>query len=113
MRYMFLIYDDEDAFAAKPQSAQMEVIGEFMVYTDTLKKAGAYISGAPLEHSRVGRRIIGERIDNGPFADAKEQLGGYYMVEAKDLDEALDWAARCPGASYGRIEVRPVWEVEN
>ena len=96
MRYMFLIYDNEDVWDAKPEAEKMAVIGEHMAYTEALKKAGAHVSGAPLDHSRIGRRIIGERIDNGPFADSKEQLGGYYMVEAKDLDEALDWAARCP-----------------
>ncbi len=112
MRYMFLIYDDEDEWDAKPDAEKMAVIGEHMAYSDALRKVDAYVAGAPLEHSRVGRRIIGERIDNGPFADSKEQLGGYYMIEADNLDAALDWAARCPAASYGRIEVRPLWNIE-
>ena len=111
MRYMFLIYDNEDLWDAKPDAEKMAVIGEHMAFTEALKKAGAYVEGAPLEHSRKGRRIRGASIANGPFADSKEQLGGYYMIEANDLDAALDWAARCPAASYGAIEVRPVWNI--
>jgi len=112
MRYMFLIYDDENKWDATPDADKAAVFGEHMAYSEALKKAGAYVAGAPLGHSRAGRRIIGERIDNGPFADSKEQLGGFYMIEADNLDDALEWAARCPAASYGKVEVRPVWNIE-
>ena len=112
MRYMFLIYDNEEIFHNSPESEQMKIIGEHMAYTDALRKAGAMVEGAPLDHSRAGRRIRGARIENGPFSDSKEQIGGYYMIEANDLDAALDWAARCPGAAYGTIEVRPVWTIK-
>lgn len=112
MRYMFLIYDNEEKFHKSPESEQMKIIGEHMAYSEALRKAGAMIEGAPLEHSKAGRRIRGAKIENGPFSDSKEQLGGYYMIEASDLDAALDWAARCPGSAYGTIEVRPVWDIK-
>lgn len=112
MKYMFLIYDNEDAFHALSQTEQMKIVGEHMAFTEALRQAGAVIEGAPLDHSRVGRRVRGDRIENGPFTDSKEQLGGYYLIEAKDLDAALEWAARCPSATYGAVEVRPMqsWE---
>lgn len=112
MRYMFLIYDDENAFHALSEAEQMKIVGEHMAYSEALRSSGAMIEGAPLDHSRAGRRIRGDRIENGPFTDSKEQLGGYYLIEAKNLDAALEWAARCPSATYGAIEVRPMqsWE---
>lgn len=112
MRYMFMIYDDENAFHALAEAEQMKIVGEHMAYSEALKQAGAIVEGAPLDHTRHARRVRGARIENGPFTDSKEQLGGYYVIEASDLDAALDWAARCPSATYGRIEVRPVWNIE-
>ncbi|MEZ5892271.1 MAG: YciI family protein [Parvularculaceae bacterium] len=111
MKYMLFIYDNEDEWAALDESAQREVIGSHFAYTQALKDAGAYVSGAPLDHSKTGKRVRVSGVQDGPFADGKETLGGYYMIEAKHLDEALDWAARCPGASYGHIEVRPLWNI--
>jgi hypothetical protein len=112
MKYMFLIYDNEDAFHALSQPEQMKIVGDHMAFTQALRQAGAMIEGAPLDHTRAGRRVRGDRIENGPFTDSKEQLGGYYLIEAKDLDAALEWAARCPSATYGSVEVRPMqsWE---
>lgn len=113
MQFAFLLYDDENAFESASEAEQHTVIGAHMAYSQALRDAGAYVAGAPLEHSRLGKRVRNPEgravIEDGPFADSKEQLGGFYLIEAKDLDAALDWAARCPGASYGRIEVRPVW----
>ncbi len=111
MRYMFMLYDDENAFHAMSEAEQMKIVGEHMAFSRALRDAAAMVDGAPLDHSRAGRRIRGDKIEDGPFTDSKEQIGGYYVVEAKDLDAALDWAARCPSASYGRIEVRPVWNI--
>ena len=113
MRFAFLLYDDENAWASASEAEQREVIGKHMAYSQALRDAGAYVDGAPLEHTRAARRVRAAggrvRVEDGPFSDAKEQIGGFYVIEAKDLDAALDWAARCPAASYGRIEVRPVW----
>ena len=112
MRYMFLLYSNEEEFHNASEAEQMKIVGEHMVFSEALRKAGAMVEGAPLDHSRKSRRIRGESVEDGPFTDTKEQIGGYYMIEAKDLDAALDWAARCPSALYGPIEIRPVWNIE-
>lgn len=112
MRYMFLLYDDESGFHGLPQAEQMKIVGEHMAYSEALRNAGAMVEGAPLDHTREARRVRAGRVENGPFTDSKEQLGGYYVIEAKDLDAALDWAAKCPAASHGRVEVRPLWQMD-
>jgi hypothetical protein len=113
MKYMFLLYDDENEWANRPESERAEIIGSYMAYTEALKSAHAHIAGEPLDHSTNAKRARGGKVEDGPFADGKEQVGGFYMIEAKNLDEALDWAARCPCASYGKVEVRPVWNIEH
>ncbi len=112
MRYMFMLYDDENKFHALSEAEQMKIVGEHMAYSEALKTSGAMVEGAPLDHTKDARRVRGSRVENGPFTDSKEQLGGYYVIEAKNLDAALDWAAKCPAASYGKIEVRPIWNIE-
>jgi len=113
MHYALLLYDNEDAWDTASEAEQGEVIGAHMAYTQALRDAGAYIGGEPLDHTRFAKAVRkpGGRlsVEDGPFTDSKEQLGGFYIIEAKDLDAALDWAARCPAASYGQIEVRPVF----
>jgi len=111
MKYMFLLYDNEDAWDTMEDAKKNEIFGAYMAYTDALRKSDAYIDGAPLPHSREAKRIRASGVQDGPFADGKEQLGGYYMIEAKNLDDALEWAARCPCASIGHVEVRPVWNI--
>jgi hypothetical protein len=114
MKYLFLLHDDEDQWDAMPEAERNKVYGAYVAYTDNTREAGVFVGGAPLPHSREAKRVRASSkttIQDGPFADGKEQLGGYYMIEAKNLDEALDWAARCPCASYGWVEVRPVLEV--
>ncbi len=108
MKYMFLLFDVENEFHDLTEDEQMKIIGEYGAFSEALLGAGAMIEGEPLDHTRNAKRIRGGRIEDGPFTDAKEQLGGYYVVEAKDLDAALDWAARCPAATYGFVEVRPL-----
>ncbi len=111
MRFMFMLYDDENAFHALPATEQMRIVGEHMAYSEALRRSGAMVEGAPLDHTRLARRVRAGRIENGPFTDSKEQLGGYYVIEAQDLDAALDWAVRCPAAAYGMVEVRPLWAI--
>ncbi|MBL4618476.1 MAG: hypothetical protein JKX88_00070 [Marinicaulis sp.] len=111
MKYLLLLHDNEDAWQTMEESKRNEIFGSYMAYTEALKKGGAYLSGEPLEHSQNGKRVRAAGVQDGPFADGKEQLGGFYLVEAKNLDEALNWAARCPCASFGHVEVRPVWNV--
>ncbi|MEQ8936936.1 MAG: YciI family protein [Amphiplicatus sp.] len=115
MKYAFLLYDNEDSWASASEAEMQEVIGAHMAYTQALKDADAYVIGEPLDHTRFAKTVrkAGGRlsVEDGPFTDSKEQLGGFYIVEAKDLDAALDWAARCPAASYGQIEVRPLFTI--
>jgi hypothetical protein len=111
MKYLFLLYNDEDEWENMEDAKKNDIFGAYMAYTDALRNSGVHISGAPLTHSRDGKRIRADGVQDGPFADGKEQLGGFYMVEVKDLDEALKWAARCPCASMGHVEVRPIWDI--
>jgi hypothetical protein len=115
MRYMLFLYGDEDAFDALTPAQAEKVIGMHMEFSRALEKAGASLAGEPLEHSRSARRVTKRdgrlKVEDGPFTDSKEQIGGFYLIEAKNLDEALDWAARTPTASDGVVEVRPIWEV--
>jgi hypothetical protein len=106
MKYMFMIYANEKAVADR---AQMAAYG---AYTEAMSKAGIIRGGDRLEASTTATtvRVAGGKTQvlNGPYAETKEQLAGYYLVEVADLDAALTWAARCPGASHGAIEVRPL-----
>ena len=116
MQYVFLLYDDENVFDALTPEELGPVMAAWGAYTEALKSAGAFIGGEPLDHSRNAKRVraraAGVDVEDGPFTDAKEQLGGFYRIEAKNLDEALDWAAKCPCAETGRIEVRPIWNID-
>ena len=115
MKYLLLLHNDENAWEAMPEAERNEVFGTYMAYTDDIIKSGHHIAGAPLDHSRDGKRVrapAGEAIvEDGPFSDGKEQLGGFYLIDAANLDEALDLAARCPCASHGWVEVRPLWDI--
>jgi len=112
MKYMLLIYGNEGGM----QSATKEQIGQMFAaygaYTQAMQKAGVFVAGDPLQPSTTASTVRvnngSTKVLNGPYAETKEQLGGYYIIEAPDLDAALSWAARCPGASQGTLEVRPV-----
>jgi hypothetical protein len=112
MQYMLLIYGDENARfnATKEQAGQM--MSAYMAYTEAMKKAGVYQSGNPLQATSTATTVRAPdgktKVLNGPYAESKEQLGGYYLIDAPDLDSALSWAARCPGAQFGAVEVRPI-----
>jgi hypothetical protein len=84
-----------------------------MAYTEALKKAGAYVAAERLQPTATATTVrVADgktQVLNGPYTETKEQLGGFFMIEAPDLDAALAWAARCPGAQHGIMEVRPVW----
>lgn len=114
MRYLLMIHTDEVAYAAMPPEAATAGIAAYTAYTDALKTAGAWLGGErllPTDTATTVRIRDGRtEILDGPYADTKEQLGGYYMIEAPDLDAAIAWAARCPGASHGTVEVRPIWD---
>src|ERR1700674_491171 len=115
MEYMLLISGKEADGKKLSQEAGQQIFQEYMTFTQDLTKSGKNKGGAPLEQTatattvrvRNGKTVV----TDGPFAETKEQLGGYYLVEAKDLDEAISIAARIPGAKHGSIEVRPVMKM--
>ena len=113
MQYMLLIYHNEKTPLSSAEQSQM--MQEYMTFTQDIVKSGKFKAGDPLEPTSTATTV---RVRNGktvttdgPFAETKEQLGGYYIVEAKDLDEAVVIAARIPGARTGTIEVRPVMKI--
>jgi hypothetical protein len=116
MQYMCLIYDDEKVWEGMPEDERNQVYGEYGTFTESIKGAGQYVAGDALQPTSTATTVrvrAGETlVTDGPFAETKEQLGGYYLVEAADMDEALKIAERIPSARYGSIEVRPVvvWE---
>lgn len=112
MQYMCLIYSDETT-SPKPGTAEFgPYIKAYMDFTETIKNDGKFIAGDALQDvstaTTVSQRDGKVETMDGPFAETKEQLGGYYLLECTDLDEALKYAAMIPTASHGRIEVRPV-----
>lgn len=113
MQYLLMIHADEAEYDARPPEALARSGAAYMAYTDALRAAGALLGGARLKNTGTARTVrvtdAGTEALEGPYAETREQLGGYYLIEAPDLDAALDWAARCPGAEWGAIEVRPVW----
>ncbi|MEH0164953.1 YciI family protein [Roseateles microcysteis] len=113
MQYLLMIYSDDQALEAAGPEVMPRIVAEFDAYTEALQKAGVLLGGERLHPAEMTTtvRVSGGKTQvlNGPYADTKEQLGGYYVIEAPDLDAAIAWAARCPGASYGTMEVRPVW----
>jgi hypothetical protein len=112
MKYTILIYENEADFRARTDDRQKDAYwGAYRAYTKALTDAGVMVGGAGLQPARLAttiRQHNGKRqVQDGPYAEAKEQLGGYYVIDVPDLDKALDWAARCPAASTGVVEVRP------
>jgi hypothetical protein len=112
MKYLLLIYENEASFAGMSADEQARIFEEYMTYTKGIKKAGNYIGGEALQAISTATTV---RVKNGktlttdgPFAETREQLGGFYLVEAKDLDEAIKLAAGIPASRNGSIEVRPI-----
>jgi hypothetical protein len=115
MQYMLLIYGNEDLRTTLPPDDRSRMFAAYVAYTDAMKKAGVFKAGDPLQPSSTATTVRAAdgkaKVLNGPYAESKEQLGGYYLIEAADLDSALSWAARCPGAQFGAIEVRPIMQM--
>jgi len=115
MKYMLLLYADEAMFARQSPKEQSETMAAYQAYTGALTKAGALVSSNRLRPVTAATTVRASGSDfqvmDGPFAESKEELGGYYLIEAADLDAALKWAKQCPGARHGVVEVRPVWEM--
>jgi len=114
MRYMLLIYTDPAVDAAQPPEAGDALMGEYYAFTQKIVASGELISGEPLQgiETATSVRVRGDRASttDGPFAETKEVLGGYYLVDVADLDRATELAAQIPGARTGTVEVRPILE---
>jgi hypothetical protein len=112
MQYLLLIYDNEKKWATMTEGDSKNIMQEYSTFTEELQKSGKLVAGDALQptHTATTVRVReGKRLTtDGPFAETKEQLGGYYLVEAKDLDEAIAIAAKIPSARLGSIEVRPI-----
>jgi hypothetical protein len=114
MKYLLLIYSDEKADANMSKEEMDAWMGDYLAYTDAMQKAGVSLAGDALQPTATATTVRvkdGKKVTmHGPFAETKEQLGGYYLLNCNNLDEAIDWAAKCPGATVGSIEVRPIME---
>ena len=115
MRYLLLICTDESADEAASPAEQQATFAEYMAFGEEMGKRGVLQGGErlrPTADATTVRVRDGEVVtSDGPFAETKEQMGGYYVVDCKDLDEAIGVAAKIPGARFGSIEVRPIWEM--
>ena len=112
MQYLLLIYDNEAKMGALPPDEFGKLFADYGKFTNEIRESGNYIGGNPLQPVKTATTVRirdgKQSVTDGPFAETKEQLGGYYLVEAKDLDEAISLAARVPSSKYGSIEVRPI-----
>jgi hypothetical protein len=129
MRYMLMLYADEKAGAAIPPDQMQKAMETLYAYQEALTKAGAFVMTAPLARTHDARTLrmeggdatyqedgkggatfvndAGElKVHDGPYAETREQFGGFYIIEAADMDEALAWARKCPAAQWGPVEVR-------
>ena len=113
MNYILLIYRNEAAMEAASEADNGQLMAAYGAYTEAMIKAGAFVGGNRLRPSASGttvRSTVGKtQVLDGPYAETKEQLGGYYIIEVADLDAALSWAERCPAVASGVVEVRPIW----
>jgi hypothetical protein len=114
MRYLCLIYDDETRLAARSQTEADAFMDEYVAFTEAIRTSGHYLGGEALDAVQTATtvRVRHGKVSttDGPFAETKDQLGGFYLIEARDLNEAIQLAARIPSARQGSVEVRPVRE---
>ena len=117
MRYLLLIYTSEQQDAQRTEEEQQANMDAYYAFTNEVREAGVMVGGEALHPTTAATTVrvrSGQTAStDGPFAETKEQLGGYYMLDCDNLDEAIKWAAKIPGAKDGCIEIRPVWEFEN
>ena len=115
MQYLLMIHSEEGGWNNLSKSEQEQGMAAYGAYTEALKKAGVLKSSNRLQPSSAATTV---RVANGkpqvldgPYVESKEQIGGYYLIDVADLDAAISWASRCPGASHGVVEVRPTWSM--
>jgi len=113
MQYLLAVYTDESGWSSMTPAEKEQGMRAYGAYTEALKQADVFKGSNRLQSSGTATTVRVKdgkpQVLNGPFADSREQLGGYFLIDAPDLDAAISWAARCPGASHGIVEVRPVW----
>jgi hypothetical protein len=112
MKYLCLIYENEKSFETMPPADGEAIMNEYFAFTEGIRRNGQYVAGEALQPTPTATtvRVRNGKVSttDGPFAETKEQLGGFYLIEAKDLNEAIQIAAKIPSARHGSIEVRPV-----
>jgi hypothetical protein len=114
MQYLLMLYVNESGWTTLTDQQKEQGLAAYAAYTEALTKAKALKAGnrlGPSSAATTVRVVDGKsQVLDGPYADSKEQLGGYFIIDVPDLDAAMSWAARCPAASHGVVEVRPIWE---
>ena len=113
MKYVLLVYSNEAGMQSASKAQVDQMLAAYGAYVEALSKAGVAAGTGRLQGTAAATTVRvanGQtKVLDGPYAETKEQLGGYFIVDVPDLDAALSWAARCPGASHGVVEVRPIW----
>jgi hypothetical protein len=113
MQYMLMAYVNEAGWSKLTKAEQEQEVAAYSAYTEALTKAGVLTGSNRLQRSSAATTVRvangKSQVLDGPYAESKEQLGGYFMIDVADLDAAISWAARCPAASHGVVEVRPLW----
>jgi len=113
MQYLLMLYSDEAGWSKLTKTQQEQGVAAYAAYTEALKKAGVWKSSNRLQSISAATTVRvtdgKSQVLDGPYIESKEQIGGYYLIDVPDLDSAISWAARCPGASHGVVEVRPIW----
>ncbi|HZZ13803.1 MAG TPA: YciI family protein [Paraburkholderia sp.] len=117
MQYLLMIYSEENGWAQMTDSERQQGVAAYQAYTESLKKAQVLVGANRLQQTNTAttvRLVDGKpQVLDGPYSDSKEQLAGYYLIEVPNLDAAIAWASRCPGAGHGIMEVRPVWDASS
>ncbi|MGD0911555.1 MAG: YciI family protein [Terracidiphilus sp.] len=115
MQYLLALYADESGWSKMTAEQQQQGVAAYGAYTEALKQAGVLVGSnrlRPASTATTMRTTNGKtQVLDGPFAESKEQLGGYYLIDVPDLDAAMMWAGRCPGVQHGTVEVRAIWSM--
>jgi hypothetical protein len=113
MQYLLMLYADETGWKNLTKAEQEQGVAAYRSYGEALRKAGVFLGANRLQSVSSATTVRVKdgkpQVLDGPYVESKEQIGGYYLIDVADLDVAISWAARCPGASHGTVEVRPVW----
>ena len=113
MQYLLMLYLDEGVWPTMTPAEQQQGMAAYTAFAEALSKAGAMKGSGRLQPSTTASRVSiangKTRVLDGPYADTKEQLGGYFLIDVPNIDDALKWAARCPASTHGTVEIRPLW----